>query len=148
MLKKIIILSLVFGIATQLNAFETQTNDTVYLAVPNTAQNINVQPFQAPVDAEYVITTNTHAVNGGVRPAVVTIVTIKNGQIINEYSSPALPRGAHATLTNTFNTELAKDDIISFRAKSTQNGVNLPIFNTQPSFKATIAPKETKTKLF
>ncbi len=147
MLKKLIIFSLVLGLLTQLNAFETQTNGIISLAVPHTAQNIVTQPFIATVDDSYVITINAHAINGSPRQTIVTIQILKNGLLINEYSSAAIPRGARATLTHTFNTELMQGDTITFKAKSSQTGVSLPIFNNEPAFKATIKTKETKTKL-
>lgn len=147
MLRQLILFSLLFLAVTNGLAFETQTPGTIVFAVTNTAQNINVNSFRAPVSDWYVITISANAVNGGPRPAVVTIQTIKNGQIINEYNSPAIPRGARATLTHNFTTELAEGDTISFKAKASREGVSLPVSNNNPSFKAIIRTKEIKIKL-
>lgn len=147
MLKKLTLFSLLFLTIINIVAFETQTTQPIPLPVPNAAQSINVNPFTVPVSDQYIITINAHAVNGGSRSNVVTIQTLNNNRIINEFNTPAIPRGARATLTHTFNVELAQGETISFKAKARREGVSLPIFNNEPSFKATIRTKEIKTKL-
>lgn len=128
-------------------AFQTQTTSSILLAIPNAAQIINVNQFTVPATGEYSISFKAHAVNGGTRSGIITIQTLNNNTIIDDFNSTAIARGHRATISHTFVTELTQGDIISFKAKANRPGVSLAVSNNDPAFQVTIGTKEIKTKL-